>query len=82
MKALLLLLIRGYQLAISPLLGRHCRFLPTCSAYTFEAVQRFGAVKGAYLGLRRLLKCHPFHAGGHDPVPELSEVKSTWIQKS
>jgi putative membrane protein insertion efficiency factor len=75
MKTLLLLLIRGYQLTLSPLLGRHCRFLPTCSAYTYEAVQRFGAGKGSYLGLRRLLKCHPFHAGGHDPVPELSEVK-------
>ena len=82
MKKTLLLLIRGYQLAISPLLGRHCRFLPTCSTYTCEAVERFGAAKGAVLGLRRLLKCHPFHAGGHDPVPDLSEVKSTWIQKS
>jgi len=81
MKTLLLLLIRGYQLALSPLLGRHCRFLPTCSAYTHEAVQRFGAARGAYLGLRRLLKCHPFHAGGHDPVPEIHEVNSIWILK-
>jgi uncharacterized protein len=81
MKTLLLLLIRGYQLLLSPLLGRHCRFLPTCSAYTYEAVQRFGAGRGAYLGLRRLLKCHPFHAGGHDPVPEIPEVNSIWILK-
>ncbi len=82
MKKILLLLIRGYKLTLSPLLGRHCRFLPTCSTYTYEALERFGAAKGAYLGLRRLLKCHPFHAGGHDPVPELSEVKSKWIQKN
>jgi putative membrane protein insertion efficiency factor len=81
MKKVLLLLIRGYKLALSPLLGRHCRFLPTCSEYTYEAVDRFGAAKGAYLGLRRILKCHPFHAGGHDPVPEFFEVKSRWIQK-
>lgn len=81
MKRVLLLLIRGYQLTLSPLLGRHCRFLPTCSAYTYEAVNRFGAARGAYLGLRRILKCHPFHAGGHDPVPELFEVKPRWIQK-
>jgi len=82
MKKILLLLIRGYKLMLSPLLGRHCRFLPTCSEYTYEALERFGAGKGAYLGLRRILKCHPFHAGGHDPVPELFEVKSKWIQKS
>jgi putative membrane protein insertion efficiency factor len=81
MKTLMLLLIRGYQLTLSPLLGRHCRFLPTCSAYTYQAVQRFGAGRGAYLGLRRLLKCHPFHAAGHDPVPEIPEVNSLWIQK-
>ena len=82
MKKILLLMIRGYKLTLSPLLGRHCRFLPTCSEYTHEAVERFGAGKGAYLGLRRILKCHPFHAGGHDPIPEQFEVKSKWIQKS
>jgi len=82
MKKILLLLIRVYKMTLSPLLGRHCRFLPTCSEYTYEAVERFGAGKGAYLGLRRILKCHPFHAGGHDPIPELSEVKSKWIQKN
>ena len=81
MKRIVLLLIRGYQLALSPLLGRHCRFLPTCSQYAFEAVQRFGALKGSWLGFRRILRCHPFHAGGHDPVPEILEVKSKWIQK-
>ena len=69
MKKALLLLIRGYQLTLSPLLGRHCRFQPTCSRYTHEAIERFGAARGLWLGLRRLIKCHPFHAGGHDPVP-------------
>jgi len=79
---MLLLLIKGYKLALSPLLGRHCRFLPTCSEYTYAAVERFGAFRGSCLGLRRILKCHPFHAGGLDPVPELPEVKSKWIPKS
>lgn len=82
MKKALLLLIRAYQLLLTPLLGRHCRFLPTCSRYTYEAIERFGAWRGSWLGLRRLLKCHPFHAGGLDPIPEFSEVKSTWIPKS
>lgn len=76
------MLIKGYKMTLSPLLGRHCRFLPTCSEYTYEAVEKHGAARGAYLGLRRILKCHPFHAGGHDPVPELFEVKSKWIQKN
>lgn len=78
MKTLVLLLIRGYQLTLSPLLGRHCRFLPTCSQYAYEAVQRFGALRGSWLGMRRILRCHPFHAGGHDPIPEFSEVKPIW----
>ena len=82
MKQILLLLIKGYQATLSPLLGRHCRFLPTCSEYTYGAVERFGAGKGAYLGLRRILRCHPFHAGGYDPVPEIFEVRSRWIQKN
>jgi putative membrane protein insertion efficiency factor len=82
MKRLLMLLIRGYRLTLSPLLGRHCRFLPTCSQYTYEAVERFGALRGGYLGLRRILRCHPFHAGGHDPVPEFFEVKPKWIAKN
>jgi putative membrane protein insertion efficiency factor len=82
MKQILLLLIKGYRLTLSPLLGRHCRFLPTCSQYTYEAVERFGALRGGYLGLRRILKCHPFHAGGHDPVPEFFEVKPKWIPKN
>ena len=69
MKALLLLLLRGYQYAISPLLGPHCRFYPSCSQYACEAVHRHGALKGSWLTLRRLGRCHPYHPGGFDPVP-------------
>jgi hypothetical protein len=82
MRRALQLLIRGYQLALSPLLGRRCRFLPSCSQYAYEAIGRFGVLKGGWLGLRRLLKCHPLHAGGCDPVPELPEVNPTWIPRS
>jgi len=67
-KAVLIALIRGYQLIISPMLPPACRFTPTCSAYTMEAIRRYGALHGAYMGLRRLLRCHPFHPGGYDPV--------------
>lgn len=70
MKYFLLGLIKIYQLAISGLLGPHCRFHPSCSSYTFEAVQKFGALKGLWLGIKRILKCHPYHPGGFDPVPE------------
>jgi len=68
-KAVALALIRLYQLTLSPLLGNHCRFEPTCSVYTQEAITKYGFFRGAYLGGRRLLRCHPFHAGGIDPVP-------------
>ncbi len=63
------MLIRGYQLAISPLLGPRCRFNPTCSNYGIEALRRFGMLKGSWLTAKRILKCHPLHAGGDDPVP-------------
>jgi putative membrane protein insertion efficiency factor len=63
------LLIRGYQRAISPALPPSCRFTPSCSQYTLEAVERHGVVRGGWMGLRRLLRCHPFHPGGYDPVP-------------
>lgn len=69
MKAFALALIRLYQLTLSPLLGSACRYDPTCSAYTYEAISKYGFLKGSYLGARRLLRCHPFHAGGVDPVP-------------
>jgi hypothetical protein len=68
-KVIALALIRLYQLTLSPLLGQHCRYLPTCSAYTYEAIAKHGFLRGAVLGARRLLRCHPFHAGGVDPVP-------------
>ena len=66
---LLLLLLNGYRRFISPLLGPRCRFYPSCSAYALEAVQRHGALRGSWLAARRLGRCHPFHAGGLDPVP-------------
>jgi uncharacterized protein len=69
MKKLLLIFIRFYQYVISPLTGRNCRFYPTCSAYAAEAVTKYGCGKGLYLTVRRIMRCHPFHAGGFDPVP-------------
>jgi putative membrane protein insertion efficiency factor len=69
MKALLLLVLRGYQYAISPLFGANCRFHPSCSEYAREAIDRHGAGKGSWLSLRRLGRCHPYHPGGFDPVP-------------
>ena len=69
MKALLLLLIDAYRVALSPLLGGHCRFVPSCSVYAEEAIRRHGAWRGAQLALCRLGRCQPFHRGGYDPVP-------------
>lgn len=62
-------LIKAYQLLLSPMMGQHCRFYPTCSQYALECVHKHGAIKGSYFSLRRLSRCHPWHAGGHDPVP-------------
>jgi len=69
MRALIVFLLRAYKRVISPLLPPACRFYPTCSEYTMEAVSRHGVLKGLLLGLKRLSRCHPFHAGGLDPVP-------------
>jgi len=69
--ALLLLLVRGYRRFVSPWLGQRCRFAPSCSAYAEEALRRHGALRGGGLALRRLARCHPFHPGGHDPVPDV-----------
>ncbi len=69
MKSAVLTAIRFYQRHISPTMPPSCRYLPTCSQYGYEAVQRYGLTRGGWLALRRLLRCHPFSAGGYDPVP-------------
>jgi putative membrane protein insertion efficiency factor len=68
-KWLLVGLIRGYQIALSPYFGQQCRFSPTCSHYAIEAINKYGAIKGVAYTIRRLSRCHPWHEGGHDPVP-------------
>ena len=69
MSRLLLVFLAGYRRFVSPLLGPHCRFAPSCSAYAVGAITTHGAVRGSWLTVRRLARCHPFHPGGHDPVP-------------
>ncbi|MBL8435515.1 membrane protein insertion efficiency factor YidD [Aquabacterium sp.] len=69
MKSFVLALLRVYRYAISPMLGRNCRFVPSCSEYAVEAVERHGALKGGWLAARRVCRCHPFSGGGYDPVP-------------
>lgn len=68
-----LVLLRGYQLLISPVLGNHCRYSPSCSEYCKQAIEIYGTVQGLLLGSKRLLRCHPWHVGGYDPVPTLSK---------
>lgn len=68
-RRVMLYLIRGYRYLISPLLGNHCRYYPSCSSYAETAVRHYGALRGGWMALRRLARCHPFHAGGIDPVP-------------
>jgi len=63
-------MIKAYRLLLSPWLGAHCRFHPTCSCYAITAIERFGALRGTLLAVRRLARCHPWHAGGLDPVPD------------
>ncbi|OLN34030.1 membrane protein insertion efficiency factor YidD [Desulfosporosinus metallidurans] len=68
MKRVLVILIRIYQKFISPLKGQSCRFYPTCSEYSIQALQKYGFFQGSWKSIKRILKCHPFHPGGHDPV--------------
>jgi len=65
----LVLLVQAYRVSLGPLLGGSCRFTPSCSSYAIEALERHGPVRGIRLGLARILRCHPFHSAGHDPVP-------------
>lgn len=69
MKCLLIAMVRFYRKNISPLRPPCCRYIPTCSQYALEALEKYGALKGSWLALRRFLRCHPFHKGGYDPVP-------------
>ena len=79
---LLVQLLRGYQRFVSPLLGPRCRFYPSCSAYALEAVRLHGALRGSWLAVRRLSRCHPFHRGGLDPVPGSEQQLSSEQQAS
>ena len=69
MTRILIVLVAAYRYALSPMLGRSCRFHPSCSEYAQEALERHGAVRGVWLALRRIARCHPWHRGGYDPVP-------------
>jgi putative membrane protein insertion efficiency factor len=77
MTRLLIALVRAYRRFVSPLLGPRCRFAPTCSAYALEALTTHGAARGGWLALRRIGRCHPFHPGGHDPVPPARSTSAT-----
>ncbi len=70
MKQIFIFLIKVYQNTISPLLGKNCRFVPTCSQYTIEAIAEHGATKGILMGIKRIIRCNPFSKGGYDPVPK------------
>ncbi|WP_188205907.1 membrane protein insertion efficiency factor YidD [Alkalibacillus aidingensis] len=76
MKYIFIVPIKFYRKFISPMFGPNCRFHPTCSSYSLTAFERFGVMKGLYLSIKRIVKCHPFHPGGFDPVPEKKKTKS------
>jgi putative membrane protein insertion efficiency factor len=76
MKILLIWLIKGYRFFISPLLPPACRFQPTCSMYAIQAIERFGVFRGSWMAIMRILRCHPFHPGGYDPVPSVEKKSS------
>jgi putative membrane protein insertion efficiency factor len=75
MRQLLMWISRAYQLVLSPMLGPRCRFYPSCSCYAHTAIERYGVLPGTWLGLRRILRCHPFAEGGYDPVPEKKQLR-------
>ena len=77
MKHLFLIIIKAYQLVLSPLLGRNCRFYPSCSHYSHDAIKGHGAIKGLYLSVRRISRCHPWSEGGYDPVPDTKKDNSS-----
>lgn len=77
MSKLVILVLRAYRYVLSPLLGDRCRFHPSCSTYTQEAVERFGVLRGGWMGIKRIGRCHPFHPGGLDPVPGSKEPQET-----
>ncbi|MBS7325457.1 MAG: membrane protein insertion efficiency factor YidD [Thiopseudomonas sp.] len=76
MRKLVILPIRFYRYAISPLMASHCRFYPSCSAYAIEAIEQHGSLRGSWLAARRLGRCNPWHSGGFDPVPPVSDQSS------
>ena len=75
MRQILIGFIKVYRLVLSPFIGQHCRFTPTCSEYAMQAIDEHGSVRGSWLAIRRLSRCHPFHAGGWDPVPQKEDIK-------
>jgi putative membrane protein insertion efficiency factor len=77
----LILLIKVYRLLLSPWLGSHCRFYPSCSQYAMEALEKHGILQGGWLALKRLLRCHPWYAGGVDPVPEVNSCSTPMVSE-
>jgi uncharacterized protein len=81
MKTLPILLIKGYRRFISPLFPPSCRFQPTCSEYALDAIARFGTLRGGWLAIKRISRCHPLHPGGYDPVPNLSKEQGQGVRR-
>jgi putative membrane protein insertion efficiency factor len=77
MRQILIALIKIYRYAISPYLAPSCRYTPTCSSYAIEAIQRFGVIRGSWMAMRRIGRCHPWHEAGYDPVPETNDLTIT-----